>query len=302
MQHWRHNARAYADLLGKAAGSLAASPVRVRCAVRLPARGRLLVTGDVHDDTLRFEAAVRAARLGQSRDHHLVLQEIIHGATLHDGADMSHRLLARVAELVLAYPGQVHPILANHEIAQCRGHDIEKGGINCTVAFDNGLWEAFGEESHLAAEAVARFVQAMPLAVVTANGVAVTHSLPSATLMRHFDERVLERVLVDEDFDPPYGAAHLLTWGRTQTPEQLASLAREWGVRAFIVGHAPAPEGVEFRAPNMVVLGTGHEKGRVIDLDLAAPAPDAASIAANALPVDSYLEGPAGGPGGEALA
>jgi hypothetical protein len=304
---WRHDAAAFAALLDRAAAALRASPVRVASAVRLPVRGRLLVTGDVHDNTLHFEAAVRAARLGASPDHHLVLQEFLHGEGVQRlgfsdfyadaPVDMSHRLLARVAELVLEYPAQVHPILANHEIAQCRGHGITKGGVNCTMAFDAGLAEAYGDESAAAAAAVSRFVMAMPLGVVCANGAMVTHSLPSGPSARHFDLRVFERALVDEDFDPPFGAAHLLTWGRAHEPGQLAAFGREWGARVFIVGHEPAPEGVLVRPPNMVVLNTGHAAGRVIDLDLAAPAPEAAELAATAVPVSALLSDMPDGPG-----
>jgi len=301
MPHWRNNAGEFAKLLDAAARQLRASRVRSQCAVRLPARGKLLVTGDVHDSVLHFEAAVRAARLDASPDHHIVLQEIIHGETLQDGVDMSHRLLARVAELVLAYPGQVHPILANHEIAQARGHEIEKGGVHCTSAFEAGLDEAFGDDAYEAAAAVTRFVAAMPLAVVCANGAVISHSLPSAGAMRHFDLRVLERNLIDEDLDPPFGAAHLMTWGRTHERAQLEALAREWGARVFIIGHEPAPDGVLVREPNVVILNTGHAYGRVIVLDLDKPAPTAHALEESALPIASFLEGPARG-AGEALA
>ena len=283
---WRNNASAFAALLDDAARSLRASAVRARSAVRLPARGRLLVTGDIHGNAVHLEIVARAARLAQSRDHHLVLQEIIHDdAAAAGGVDRTYRLLARVAELVLAHPGQVHPILANHEIAQCRGHQIGKGGVSCTDAFEEGLAEAFGDHAAIAAEAVTRFVLAMPVAVVCENGLVVAHSLPNASTMRHFDLRVLERDLDEEDFDPPYGAAHLLTWGRLHDGPQLAGLAREWGASAFIVGHEPAPDGVLFRAPNMVILNTAHPRGRMIDVDLAAPRPVAEQLAMSAVSV-----------------
>jgi len=282
MPHWRNNAGEFAKLLDAAARALRTSRVRSQCAVRLPARGKLLITGDVHDSVLHFEAAVRAARLDASPDHHIVLQEIIHGE-------------------VLAYPGQVHPILANHEIAQARGHEIEKGGIHCTSAFEAGLDEAFGDDAYEAAAAVTRFVAAMPLAVVCSNGAVISHSLPSAGAMRHFDLRVLERNLIDEDLDPPFGAAHLMTWGRTHERAQLEALAREWGARVFIIGHEPAPDGVLVREPNVVILNTGHAYGCVILLDLDKPAPTAHALEESALPIASFLEGPARG-AGEALA
>lgn len=283
---WRNNASAFAALLDEAARVLRASPVRAHSAVRLPARGRLLATGDIHGNAVHLEVIVRAAQLARSRDNHLVLQEIIHDDSASvGGIDRTHRLLARVAELVVAHPGQVHPILANHEIAQCRGHQIGKAGVSCTDAFEEGLADAFGDDATLAAEAVSRFIHAMPLAVVCDNGVVVSHSLPNASAMRHFDQRVLERALVEEDFDPPYGAAHLMTWGRSHDGPQLTALAREWGASAFIVGHEPAPEGVLFRAPNLVILNTAHPRGRVIDIDLAAPRPLADRLAMAAVPV-----------------
>jgi hypothetical protein len=39
----------------------------------------------------------------------------------------------------------------------------------------------------------------------------------------------------------------------------------------------------------MVILNTGHAAGRVIDLDLAVPAPWAAELAATAVPVSLLL-------------
>jgi len=93
----------------------------------------------------------------------------------------------------------------------------------------------------------------------------------------------------------------LLNWIRLQCSRagsfgQLAAFGREWGARVFIVGHEPAPEGVLVRPPNMVVLNTGHAAGRVIDLDLAAPAPEAAELAATAVPVSALLSDMPDGP------
>ena len=298
MQHWTNDANAFADLLESAADALLASPVRDGCTVRLPRRGTLVVSGDIHDNPLHFAAVLRTARLAADGDRHLALQELIHGESIgagDDNEDLSHRMLARVAELVLAHPGRVHPLLANHEIAQLRGHPIAKGGVHNVAQFDAGLEWAFGDDAFIAAEAVKRFIRAMPLAIVCENGALIAHSLPSAGGMARFDARVLERDLHDEDFDPPHGAAYMLTWGRTHSPEQLAALAREWGVRAFVVGHTFVESGAEFRAPNMLIINSDHPRGRVLELDLAADIPDAASLVDRALPLASMLGDGAGG-------
>lgn len=291
MDDWRTDASMFASLLARAGTAMGGSRFRNRCVVRLPARGRVLVTGDIHDSRIAFEAAVRAADLGRSPDRHIVIQEFIHGEVRAPGEpDMSHRMIGRVAELILAHPSQVHPILANHEIAQMRGHLIEKAGVECTAAFIEGLDEAFGDGAQIAQEAVTRFIATMPLAVVCSNGAVIVHSLPSASAMRHFDVRVLERELFAEDFDPPDGAAFLLTWGRSHNPEQLKALAREWRATVFIVGHEPAPDGVLVREPNAVILNTGHAWGKVIDLDLALPAPDARELAHAAVSVATLID------------
>jgi serine/threonine-protein phosphatase PP1 catalytic subunit len=290
MANWTSNVDNYARLLRDAAAAMRASPLRARSVVRLPRRGRLLATGDIHDNTMHLQAVVRAAELDASRDNHVVLHELIHGDRLVNDMDMSYRMLGRVAELVLAYPEQVHPILANHEIAQCRGQHISKGAGDNLALFNAGLDWVFGDDAGLAAEAISDFVRAMPLALRCDNGLFVSHSVPSPALAKYFDLRVLERDLCDEDLDGPHGAAYLMTWGRQQTAEHLEALAREWGVRTFIVGHAHAPVGVEVREPNMVILNTDHQQGRVVSIDLAADAPSANAVANASVAVVNYFD------------
>ena len=178
MQRWATSASAFADLLEAAAEAMRASPLREHCTVRLPRRGVLLATGDIHDNQLHLDAVTRAAALRRTSDQHVVLHELIHGERLVSGMDMSHRMLARVAELVLAHPLQVHQMLANHEIAQFRRQRISKGAGDNLALFDAGLEWVFGEEAEVAADAIGSFVRAMPLAVRCDNGVMLSHSLP----------------------------------------------------------------------------------------------------------------------------
>lgn len=290
MERWATSASAFADLLESAAEAMRASPFREHCAVRLPRRGTLLATGDLHDNRLHLDAVLRAARLARSPENHVVLHELIHGERLVSGTDMSHRMLAKVAELVVARPLQVHPMLANHEIAQFRRQHVSKGAGDNLQLFDAGLEWVYGDEAQVAADAIGAFVRAMPLAVRCDNGVHLSHSLPGAAQMPHFDMGVLGRDLVDADFDSPAGSAYLMTWGRNHPPEQLETLARAWGVRLFVLGHAHASAGVDFRPPNAIILNTDHEQGRVLEIDLAADAPEASSLLGRAMPVQSYFD------------
>lgn len=266
---------AVADLFVQAATAMHASPLRLGSAVRLPAAGRLLATGDLHDNLVHLEKILSVARLSDSATHHLVLQEIIHGGHLVNGMDFSYRMLAQVAAQVVERPEQVHPLLANHELGQMLGRGVSKGAGNSVEQFNEGLEFVFGDDAGSVAEAIYLFIEAMPIAAVSASGVLCAHSLPNARMMSCFDAGMLERDLTGDDYGPPTGSAHLMVWGRVHTDEQLEELAERWKVRLFCLGHRHVETGIEVRGPKVVVLNSDHEHGAVLPIDLAdVPDPD----------------------------
>jgi hypothetical protein len=269
------------DLFGAAADALRSAPFRRGSVVRLPARGRLVVTGDLHDSPRHLAATLAVARLGQAVDHHEVLHEIIHGGNLVNGMDFSHRTLARVAGLVLERPGQVHPLLANHELAQMLGLGVSKGAGNSVEHFNEALAYAFADAWPGVAEAITAFIAALPLALVTDGGLLCAHSLPDAAAMTRFDPGILERDLEPDDYVPPAGSAYLMVWGRRHRPDQLETLAARWQARLFCLGHQRVATGIEARPPRVVVLNTDHERATVLPVDLARiPTPEEAFFAA----------------------
>jgi hypothetical protein len=290
MRHWSNDVSLFSALLDRAAGAMRSSPYRQGCMMRLPRRGRILATGDLHDHAAHLAAVLRLADLDASPRNALVLHELIHPERTPDGIDRSYRMLGRAAELVLEYPMQVHPLLANHEIAQCMGQAISKGGGDNVEAFDAGLEWGFGDDAVEAGEAVGRFIRAMPLAIKADNGLMISHSLPSDAAVRRFDPRVLERELHDEDFEYPDGAASLMTWGRNQSAGLLTALANEWGVRTFVVGHTHVAGGVAVREPNMLVLNSDTPDGRVVFIDLERDVADATTLAAQSIALADHLD------------
>jgi len=136
------SADAVCDVLERAADANLSTPGRTGAVVDLPATGRLLVSGDLHDHRFHYDKVVATARLGQSADRHVVLQELIHGPSLINGMDFSYRLLARAAALKIARPAQVHQLLSNHELAQVLGEGILKDGVSVVGAYDDGLGAA----------------------------------------------------------------------------------------------------------------------------------------------------------------
>jgi hypothetical protein len=263
-------AREAAAVLLNAAEALHSDPSRTGSLVQLAGTGQACIAGDLHDNLPNLARLAASAAL-DNPTHHLVVQELIHGPDLHHGCDLSHRMLLRIAGLVLLHPGQVHPLLGNHELAQLLKRGVSKGGGNSVVQFQAGLDLAFGEDAEMVSQAIDTFVKAMPLAVRTAGGVCCAHSMPEALHMHRFDADVLQRSLSDADRAGPFGSAYLLTWGRRYDDDSLASLADAWDVTGFVLGHMHADMGVERRGERVVIINSDHERGVLLHLDLEQP-------------------------------
>lgn len=263
------DATAVSDLLNRAVAVLHEQATRRGGSVILPARGRLLVTGDLHDNPTHLRKIIHLARLDQSPDHHVVLHEMIHGEHLLNGMDFSHRMLIRVAQLVERYPGQAHPLLANHELSQWSGQGVSKGAGNSVELFNDALAYVYGDAWEEVAGAIGKFIRAMPLALRSESGLLCAHSLPAARQMKLFDLEVLDRELTENDYESQRGSAYLMVWGREHTEEQIETLARKWNVSLFCLGHRYVETGAELVMPRVMVLNSDHERGSVLTIDLA---------------------------------
>ncbi len=255
----------------------------------ISAPGRLIASGDLHDNPFTMDALVKAADLNGPDPAHLTLHELIHPEHLPvGGADFSYRALVRAAALKIAHPEHVHVLLANHQLSQIVGAGIVKNGVRVVEAFDDGLDLAFGDRAEDVADAIDAFVRALPLALraETAGGpgadVLCAHSLPGRALFDRFDPDILDRPLETEDYEPRRGSAHLMVWGRGHEPELLTELAERWGVAMFVLGHEEAPGGVLYREPNTIILNSHDQgSGAFLDLDLGMR-PDAPHAALRA--------------------
>ncbi len=274
-------------VLEGAADAMETSPLRKGSSVVLASRGKLLFSGDVHDYPGHLEAIVHLAALEESPDNHVVLHELIHGERLLDGMDLSYRNLARVATLVLRFPAQVHPMLANHELAQCFRVAVSKGGGDQVAMFDAGLEYVFGGRAEEVATAIRDFVLAMPLAVRALNGIWCSHSIPA---QGDFDPAIFDRALEDTDYRGPLGGAWQVVWGRSQDPQHVRALLDRFGAKLFLVGHCHAEMGIESPADGLVVVNSDHARGMVVSIDLAAPAPSAREVAGTATPLVNHLD------------
>ena len=255
-----------------------------------PAAG-LIATGDLHDNPLHLARVIKAANLADAAGAdaaraprlHLTLHELIHSDNIVNQTDFSYRVLARAAALKATFPEHVHILLANHELAQRMNAEVMKEGVRCVEAFNAGVEVAFGPRADDVTEAINDFIAALPLALrVRIPGRALgdqagpadilcAHSLPAPELMDRFDVSILDRELQPSDFEARRGSAHLMVWGRGQTPAQLTQLADAWNVSLFVLGHEKAEHGAEVVPPCAVVVNSDHARGVYLSLRVNAP-------------------------------
>lgn len=263
------DARVVIDLFTRAAQAHLETPGRHGSTVWLPERGRLLMTGDVHDHGLNFQRVVKYAALDRSPDNHLVIHELVHGEARINGRDLSVRLLARAAALKLKYPGQVYHLQSNHELAQISGGGIIKYGTSVVESFNAGVEFIYGDDAPEVNQAIEKYVRSLPLAVRCPNGILCTHSLPGPRKMLTFDPSVLDRNPTAVDLSPN-GHAYNLVWGRDHSRELLDALADVWKVKLFITGHQPADWGYEIANDLLLILASDHQHGVCLPIDLTA--------------------------------
>lgn len=256
----------------------------------LPDHGRLLATGDLHDNPRNYRIILKLARLERASVNHVVFHELIHGDNLIHGTDVSYRTLCRVAALLLQYPAQVHPIIGNHEISQAFKLRVTKGFGEQVALFDAGLELIFGDRAEEVSVAVDEFILSMPLALRSPWGHFVSHSTPSPSDLSRFDISIFRRPMCAADFEPLHGPAWQMTWGRGQTRESVDRFLELVDARLLICGHSLVETGVESRGPRMLVLNSDHEHGAVVPVDVSAPPISAEEMMMEALPLRAFEE------------
>jgi hypothetical protein len=262
------NGAVVAELFNRAAEAALTATVRQGCADHLPARGRLIVTGDLHDHGLNLMRICKLAALHASLDHHVLFHEIVHGPNLMNGCDLSVRTLARLAALKVQYPNQVHLVLGNHELAQMNGWAVSKGANNMVEQYDAGVAYLFGDKAGEVVEAQRKFLRSFAMAVRCENRVMCSHSLPTERQLMKFDPTFLERPLGDDSFERG-GEVYNMVWGRDHTPIVMEELGEDWDVDLFIIGHEPTDIGYDIINSQLMVVSSDDENGKVLRLDLS---------------------------------
>lgn len=257
------------ETLGAAADENRMSPLRQEQVVNLPAEGELWMTGDLHDHRRNFDKFVRAADLGNNPQRHIVLHELIHGDHYDaNGAEESWITLYRAAELKCDFPGQVHFLLANHDLAQIHGKGIMKAGLSVCEAFSKGVKKCFEGQHNVVNVGITEFLLSLPLAVRAPNGIFCCHSLPTDDQIDNFDFTVFDRPLAGPDYAQRTGPVYQLIWGRNMTPPTVDKFADKVGARLIITGHQPQEMGFNTNGERHLILASDHNQGVFLPIDL----------------------------------
>jgi hypothetical protein len=237
-------------LLRRAIDHVAATPGRTGHLVRLrDGTTDVIVAGDLHGHVPNFQAVLKAADLANHPSRHLVLQEVVHGPFQYpDGSDKSHQLVDLFAALKCQYPGRVHLLPGNHELAEWTGRPIGKGDDLQNDRFREGVTAAYGAASEDVYRAYLDLFRACPLAVRLPNRIWLSHTLPAAKYLPTFDEARLEAETFATEDVTPGGWVFGLLWGRDTSEANVAEYLRKCDADLLVSGHIPTDEG--FDVPN----------------------------------------------------
>ena len=235
----------------------------------LPADGDLVLAGDLHGHRRNFERIVAFADLANNPDRHVVLQEIIHGGPEDSqGGCLSFKLLFDVVRYKLSFPDRVHIILGNHDTAFINNSEVMKDGREMNRAMCLALEREFPQAGADIELAMRQYLFSQPLAVRTDSRIWASHSLPGDRFIEKFDPQVFKRQLKINDVVRP-GSAYLLTWGRRHSQKLLDTLAGQFDIDVFVLGHQPQEKGWKQAGENLIIIASNHNHGCLIPINLA---------------------------------
>jgi hypothetical protein len=256
-------------LLNKAVEATTADTFRAGNIIRLPAKGNVIMTGDIHGHRRNFERIVSFADLAGNPDTHVILHEIIHGGPEDvRGGCLSYKLLFDVARYKLQFPNQVHTIMGNHATACISNSKVMKGDKEMNRAMNAAIEYEFAQDYDEIISAIRQFLFSQALAVRCENRIWFSHSLPADRYIDKFDPEVLSRPLEMEDIVRP-GAAYILTWGRRHSQALLDKMARLFDVDLFVLGHQHQEQGYCQAGENALIIASDHNHGCILPIDLA---------------------------------
>lgn len=241
-------------------------PGRVGKFVELIDCDEVLVVGDLHGHLANFKQVLQLAKLGEHPRRHVVLQELVHGPFRYpgDGGELSHRLVDVVSAYICQYPGRVHYLLGNHELAQWTRREIAKNNESLNNLFVLGVFSAYPEHTEEMVQAYEELFSSLPVAIRLPNRIFLSHSLPDAGRLESWTLEQLQQAEFHSEDYKSGGCVHAVVWGRDTSESTVKRYLELVNADLLISGHVPAEQGYETPNTLQVILDGKDEKARVL--------------------------------------
>jgi hypothetical protein len=212
----------------------------------------VLVGGDLHGHMDNLRRLVQRADLVTHPQRHLVIQELVHGPFRYaQGGERSHQLVEAALALMVQFPGRVHYLLGNHELAQRTNRRIGKQDADdLNEQFRQGVRTAYGDRADEVYAVYEKLFDVAPLAIRTLGRVLIAHSVPARAFSR--DDLLVQPTPVEQY--APGGSIYTLVWGRDTSPETLLPFLTAMEADWLISGHIPNDTGIERPTPRQLIL------------------------------------------------
>lgn len=218
--------------------------------ISLPAKGDVVVMGDLHGNLANLKKVVAAVQLDANPERHLILQEITH--TFDTGEDKSFLLYEEVIALKNRFPDQVHILVGNHELSELTGKEILKGGICYNILFREGMKQEYGSYFSSLEELMHDFIKTLPVACITPNRIFLSHSTPELEFIPAYSLPFFQKGTGNAEKD-----RHLierLVWGRDLSQKVADAFAARVKCDILIVGHTACKRGYQVPNSRHIVL------------------------------------------------
>ena len=236
----------------------------------------VVVGGDMHGNVENFSAVYKMADLAKHPQRHLVLQELVHGPFEYvGGGDKSHQLVELYSALVNQFPGRVHYLMGNHEMAELTGHDIVKMDESCLSRFAAGVVSRYGERASKMQTAYMELFSALPVAIRCPNRLLLTHSLPRPRALDGFDPATLCEPKPPRSLYEPKGAYYDLVWGRETSPAHVERYLTLMDSDKLVSGHIICEQGFFFTGPRHLIIDGSRAPSAVAVLPAQSEIDDA---------------------------
>ncbi|NBO90737.1 MAG: hypothetical protein EBV06_00225 [Planctomycetia bacterium] len=240
------------------------TPGRVGRLIHLADADDVLIGGDLHGQLDNLRRLVRLADLVTHPRRHLVIQEIVHGPFRHPngGGDRSYQVVEAACALMVQFPGRVHYLMGNHELAQLTGRRVGKmDEDDLNELFKTGVRTTYGTRADEVYGVYCKLFESAPLAIRTAGRLLIAHSVPA----REFDANALTLEPTPLEQLAPGGSVYALVWGRDTRPETLETFLRTMDAEYLVSGHIPNDAGYERPSVRHLILDCkGHPAGAAL--------------------------------------